>query len=328
MERIWEYAVVVHFWTFQDSGSQEIGRVFLETLAKFGFQPNKFGDQDPPKHRLDSTSASKVLHEWVKRPGQLILERMGENGFQALLHLSQPQNRPVLVTFALPDSYFASASNVSKFLEFSEELYAIFKPFQGDISHKREWDEKIVAITPVKIGSRTVKVEAHMSPQPTRGLPGIFWANFFGPNFVNFYSKAKLESAPSYSKKELPDGGYLILTSPSPLDYSRPEMKRTEEDLIEYLGRDTVFDKASPDRVLRSPFTNGTGQHNARNAISPLPSSIPSNPAYCPKCGEQRRIEETSRDRINRLVGFTCLTCGAIWAVHGALLQAPSKNAF
>lgn len=325
IERFWEYVVALDFWTFHNPSDEKIATAFLDILTKFGFQPSKYGDQDPPKKRFDPLSRDKVVHEWVKHPGQLILERLGENGFQALLHLSQAQNRPVLITFALPDNYFGSANNVSKFLEFSEELYALFRPFQGNIAHKKDWDDKTVAIAPIKIGERTIKAEVHNSPQPTKGLPGIFWANYLGPDYVHLYSKDKVESVPSYSKKELADGGYLILTSPSPLDYAKPETKKIEQDIIEYLGRDAVFDKTLPDRPLRSPFLNRNESYTP-TAKSPLPSSMSSNLRACPECGEEKRTVETSKDRTNKLVGFKCLNCGAIWAVHTSLLRAPGRS--
>lgn len=166
-----------------------------------------------------------------------------------------------------------------------------------------------------------VNAEAHIPVQPVKGLPGIFWANFLAPPFVDFYSRAKIQAAPAYVKKELFDGGYLILTSRSPLEYVKPETKTMERSLIEYLGIDTVFDKTLPDRVLRSPFAARAGNATTSTPKATVPhSTISSNSRNCPECGESNKIEETSHDSVNNLIGFKCLNCGALWMVHTSLL--------
>lgn len=322
MDRSWDNAVILHLWTHQDPADPRIGKRFLDTIGEFGFVPKSFGDEDPPRNNFNMSSNRNFLKVWAEHPGQLGLERLGKLGFQILVHMSDPSKRASLITFALHDEYFASDANVSKFIDFSDKLYSIFNSFQGNISHKKDWDLKTVVLAPIKVGDRTVNAEAHMSPQPTKGLPGVFWANYFGPPFVKFYSKSKLEKAPNYQRRELPDGGYLILTSHSPLDYAKPETKRLEQALIEHLGKDSVFDKRYPDRVLTSPFTSDCNRNHSTVPKSSLPNRLPSDLAFCPTCGEQTRIEETSRDPINNMVGFNCLNCGAIWAVHASLLQA------
>ncbi|HVH14994.1 MAG TPA: hypothetical protein VNA15_04670, partial [Candidatus Angelobacter sp.] len=182
MEASWDYAVVLDFWTFQDCSSQAIGRNFLGTLNKFGFIPKKFGDEDPPTHKFDRASSERVLKVWSKRPGQLNFQRLGRLGFQALVHLSG--RMPSLITIAVHDEYFQSEKNIMKFLRFSEELYTLFRPFHGKISHYKDWENKTVIITPVKVGNRIVNAEAHIPVQPANGLPGIFWANYLSPRFV------------------------------------------------------------------------------------------------------------------------------------------------
>ncbi len=240
MEASWEYVVVLHFWTFQDCSGKEVAQRFLDTMYRFGLVPDKFGDEDPPRHNFKPSSTGSFLKLWRRRPGQLNMLKLGRMGFQALLSLSRPM--PGLITFAIHDEYFQGTENTAKFLEFSDELYEMFKPVSGEISHKKEWDSKTVVIEPIKVGDKTVNAEAHIAVRPTKGLPGIFWVNYFGPTFVDFYTRAKLEAAPCYNKKRFADGGYRVLTGPSPLDYAKPETKKMEQDLIEHLGPDTFFD--------------------------------------------------------------------------------------
>ena len=39
------------------------------------------------------------------------------------------------------------------------------------------------------------------------GLPGIYWANFFGPRYVKWFGESKFESLSVSSKEPLPGGG-------------------------------------------------------------------------------------------------------------------------
>ena len=138
------------------------------------------------------------------------LQRMGNLGFQAVLHLTAEASRPHLMLFALHDRYFEQPANVEKFLVFASRLYDILSPVQGDIGHQRDRRNKCnktVIQRALKIGSRTVEAEEHRAINPSVGLSGIYWANFFGPAYVDFFSKYRIQSAPAFSKKELPDGG-------------------------------------------------------------------------------------------------------------------------
>ncbi len=65
IERFWEYVVALDFWTFHNPSDEKTATAFLDTLTEFGFQPSKYGDQDPPKRRFDPLSRDEVVHEWV-----------------------------------------------------------------------------------------------------------------------------------------------------------------------------------------------------------------------------------------------------------------------
>ena len=153
--------------------------------------------------------------------------------------------------------------------------------------------------------------------KPTRGLAGIFWANYLGPIYVDFLTKEKIESAPSYHKKALSDGGYLIITARDPLDHDSLQTKELQRKIVHHLGEDLFFDKSNPDRVLRTPFQSSSKE--PKQPYAGLKASL--RPKQCPECGEIRNIEETSRDSANELVAFRCTKCGAVWAIHESLIQ-------
>jgi hypothetical protein len=51
-----------------------------------------------------------------------------------------------------------------------------------------------------------------------KGLPGVYWANYFGKRLVESIGGSKLKSSPNARVIELPNGGVLILVGDSPVN--------------------------------------------------------------------------------------------------------------
>lgn len=83
------------------------------------------------------------------------------------------------------------------FLDIGKGLYAILQPTFGWIEYNLEW-------LPTK----------HEDIENLR-LPALYWANFFGPAYVNRL-REKILNAPAWSIEELPDGGLLYVLSSCP----------------------------------------------------------------------------------------------------------------
>jgi len=326
LEPSWKNAVSLDFWTYADAGHRQVGERFLSSLFKAGFVPNRYGDDDPPSLKFgEFSSMDDILELWAKRPKQMSVQRLGNLGFQAVLHLTSEVSRPHLASLAVHDKYFEKPANTEKFLGFASLLYDILRPAQGDIGHQEDRRNKTVIQRTLKIGRRTVEAEEHPALNPTLGLSGIYWANFFGPAYVDFFSQDLIQSAPALSKKKLSDGGYLLTTAKSPLDYQSPETKKTEQALIDHLGRAAFFDKNMPERILRSPFPRGDDLSKSLRRPSFFlreSGSVQGQLRNCPECGETTKIREMSRDSLNQLIGFKCLECGAMWAVQASLLKS------
>ncbi|OLD12724.1 MAG: hypothetical protein AUI97_06485 [Crenarchaeota archaeon 13_1_40CM_3_52_17] len=83
-------------------------------------------------------------------------------------------------------------------------------------------------------------------PKVRHALQGLFWANFFGPEYVDMWGREKMLSAPCYRAEELPDGGVILQLSASPFDASKPEYADTKQRLYDYLGEDAFTGKTLP----------------------------------------------------------------------------------
>ncbi len=128
--------------------------------------------------------------------------------------------------------------NLDVLLQFAKQIYRWGDISYGYICHFNEW-----------LGKRE-------SYDLRYSLPGVFWANFFGPAYVNLIGKEKFLTAPVYFKEELENGGFLLLTTPSPFDYSLPETSIIAHNLIKHLGQDSFFDKTQPNKIYYVPDFN------------------------------------------------------------------------
>ena len=88
-----------------------------------------------------------------------------------------------------PREYYAQL-----LLGLAKELYAILHPVFGsiDFCSNRTWEKDVEALE----------------------IPHIYWANFFGPEYVAKYGKEYFLKAPGWLHEELDDGGILYVLAP------------------------------------------------------------------------------------------------------------------
>jgi len=250
----------------KDWSSSEKARAFFETLIEFGEKliPEKFGPYGQARDAFSPHMLEKALQFWVTPPP-------GSLGFYG------EKKRPISVRFWVNWVYRES--------KHFNELNLWVDQKQSAIRDSESWLIKLArrlylwGAMDYGYMRHEVVASGRIGLTLERGLPGIYWANFFGPLYVEFFGREKFLSAPAYFKEELPDGGFLLLTAPSPLDYGRPEVRALEEALMDHLGRDAFFEKARPDKLCRVPqftFAQASfGRPIEVVAYDPLPEVIP-----------------------------------------------------
>lgn len=88
------------------------------------------------------------------------------------------------------------------FLHLGKRLYQTVQPRYG-------WIERLTFWNPEKAGYTMWEDVEQL------GLPHIYWANFFGPAYVEKLGKDILMQAPGWKVEELNDGGLVYVLSPS-----------------------------------------------------------------------------------------------------------------
>jgi hypothetical protein len=149
---------------------------------------------------------------------------------------------------------FKQPAGVESFLGLMTRLYELLSPAHGFAAHRSDYLSKNRLTYVHEDGKSTV--EEWVGRDLHECLSGIYWANWFGPSYVDFLGREPLESTPCYSKTRLADGGYLVLTTASPLDYDTPEARQAEKEMREHLGPDRFYDIQYPARQTDSPWSS------------------------------------------------------------------------
>jgi len=241
--------------------------------------PQRYDSREPERYVFEVNNLAKLFEIWASDTAWLSLKRRKPHLWWMLIQnwRYREHKRFNQIMSGFDERYFAKEYNVVRILSCAKRLYVWGNMTYGYICHEQDWGEKNYFGIPTRVASGKTVSTGGLDLR--EGLPGIYWANFFGPLYVEFFGREKFLSAPAYFKEELPDGGFLLLTAPSPLDYGRPEVRALEEALMDHLGRDAFFEKARPDKLCRVPqftFAQASfGRPIEVVAYDPLPEVIP-----------------------------------------------------
>ncbi len=101
------------------------------------------------------------------------------------------------------------------------------------------------------------QLETYTLRDYSEGLTGLFWRNFYGPLFAEFFGE-RLRSLPGEFKQELSDGITLVQPYELPTEAGTPEGMARERQIIAQLGPECFYDHEhhrKPTRVPELPAT-------------------------------------------------------------------------
>lgn len=240
-------------------GTKEMGERILRYLIDAGgvFIPEVFDGgklTNNKKVSFDPKTLTLPLEGWVDERYSLGIIAERHHPVESSLHVTATD----FVMFdrlglSLATEWFTDEERLNKFVRVAKDLYSIVGGNSGYIQNWRN-ERSLGDLTDYEgnlVGGRPPKVKW--------ALPGIFWANFFGPEYVDMFGRNKLVSAPWHRTEDLPDGGMLTFVSESPLNASEPEYQIRKKELYSYLGEDAFTG------ALRPNFrTEGRKKRDAR----------------------------------------------------------------
>lgn len=196
------------------------------------------------------------FHFLERRPG---LERVGIVGhveIQWTENAASQSNMPVRFLKLFTDStamftqvQYDSKQNCDRLLTLARRLYTIYRPQFG-------WIERDL------LSGYTTQADI-----VAQTIPHIYWANFFGPQYVEKYGLAFFEQAPGWLCEVLGDGGCLYVLSP---DTNRKKgAAQLETAVKDYFSVESVRKKHKKRRNVR-------GRHPSQ----PEPLDLPELEAF------------------------------------------------
>lgn len=215
------------------------------------FRPNKWGPYEPARYRFDVKDIPRMEQRWKKYTGfELSQDRPKVD---IMLVRSVRPDRTNWLAVHLEATYFQSANHTNQFLAFASELAT-----WGDVSHgyaclELEFEQTNVLPRPTLINNKLIKTGG-MGLRNC--LPGVYWLNYFGPLYVDWFGRERFRDLPCYEQRVLPNGGILVLMADSPLSYNGTDKLKTATR--QHLGADAFFDINNPTRPCRSPYRDGT----------------------------------------------------------------------
>jgi hypothetical protein len=232
---------------------------FLEWLNDFEggkWRPERYNNADPVRYPYSPAAINEVIDKWSRENIGMILKRVSAPKYELDF---TGQRRKLLVknelTIYLDSALFRQPQSTEISLAFLNAIYDALRPSYGYGVHRKDYLAKNMKITYPE-GGNVSRVETWVGRDLSKCLRGIYWANWFGPVYVDFFGRERLETAPCVRRERLCDGGYLILTAATPMEYESSQAREMEQALREHLGADAFFDIRLPHRPTRSPWSS------------------------------------------------------------------------
>jgi hypothetical protein len=207
-------------------GKKENAEMFFKLLEKYGLLPEKIGLYEPIRHQYTLDIATEYWTKSEKGNGREIGGIMGKRkkpDFSFMMEWNRGEKyiKPCSIFISVHLKEFKRNKDVYLFI--FKTLLLHFKGIYGYIS--------------------TEDVEHRQFVQGTleTRLPGIFWTNYFGQVYVEFFEKKNLLDGPWYSIEEMNRNSVIVTLSKEPDDLEQDETK--EKEAKKYLGINSFGDR-------------------------------------------------------------------------------------
>lgn len=220
-------------YTLKFIGNQETGERFFKKMEEFEISPSKIGGYEPVR---EPYTFDRAIELWTKSNPGCWEEGRGLIGFAGgMMGKSKaPHYWFDCMWFKHPErkslSYITFHCSLKMFGQYQKEIEELFRDtllsfdaIYGYISHENAQSRQHVA---GKLDTR---------------MPGVFWCNYFGSIYVDFFGKEKILSFPWYKTEEFGNGGLITYLAKEP-DKEILESTSLETRAKEHLGIESFGD--------------------------------------------------------------------------------------
>lgn len=213
------------------------------------FRPEKWGISEPLRKEFRAEYITDMEKVWNERQG-IIFQRRTFPKLWINIDWWQKPDHLNRLSLGIDERYFKKSIE-AEYLDLCLRLFEWGDAMYGYSCHDNDFENKNVLDEPTLVNGRLFKVGGAYLED---GLSGIYWMNFFGKVYVNWLGKEKFLSTPSYDTKVINSEAIMLLSSPSPLDYAKPEVQDLTAKMLHHLGQDVFFEKQNPTKICRTPF--------------------------------------------------------------------------
>jgi hypothetical protein len=228
----------IHLGFYFDLGfiSQEMSSNFLEMLFTLipELAPQKM-DTGRKWENIDQTNLSNV-HHFLETHETMLMKRSQGIESEIAIVTRRIGKTPANIVWWVEEQYLENETNLDKFLNMGISIYNLLHADYGDIHQTEDSIEQSI-VYDIRYGRTSIPVNLE------KGLPGIYWANFFGRKYVENFGKEFLLNAPCHKIIGLSDGGVLMVTSKSPLNPNLEDNRQKQKKVREYIGEGKFYPK-------------------------------------------------------------------------------------
>jgi hypothetical protein len=221
-------------YTNSHIGKREYAKKFFETLEQYDILPDKIGMHEPLKEEY---TLERAIELWEITTGKELDFRLGmmigkKNEPNVRFDVEWSIGKRARVNHI--DIWFTLKS-FKQYRNEIEQLFinllSVFNSFYGYITDFGYKDRQHVTGT----------IQTRMS--------GVFWCNFFGKLYIDFFGKDKLLNAPWKEIKTI-QGGLLTYLTDEPNSKELRQSTNLEDNVKDYLGKIFFGDRAE---FLKNP---------------------------------------------------------------------------
>src|SRR5215813_1789190 len=232
--------ITAEVFTTKYLGKEDLAVKLLNLLLRNNtpYVPEKWGADGRPRYGIDLNDFSPIIKEWLA-PNEfkdLLFARKRPAPAEMWLDIDRFERAKFNYFNAyISDKYFKEVGQENELLDLITDICLATDAVYGFIVHKTQ--------------------ESRQSPilTPAERLPGIYWANFFGQPYIDFFGREKLLATPCHEVREINENLILLLTAESPF---QPEMLEDDviPDLIKgYLNQNAFAGPRFPDEPCEVP---------------------------------------------------------------------------
>ncbi|MCO6451940.1 MAG: hypothetical protein J5I90_14250 [Caldilineales bacterium] len=239
------------------------------------FVPDRYGRHEPIRSPFSpgqmEGAVAALLNEERRRQypddpsGMVLLKRTSRPKALYIPEWSGMRTAPFGVSLYEVENQFVYDINMfERWIQFSFSLFAMHDAWfaymaidvEKAVKTRFDW---IVPNNAPQGWTPGTKAVGFFGSKLEKGIPGIFWGNYFNPFYVDWLGREKFDTLPCVDKRDLSTGGIYFTTAPTPWDWDKPEYRSLQRQVMEHLGADAFFDMETlRERVQRELGKGGT----------------------------------------------------------------------